>query len=241
MTPVQNRYVQINNVDHAELRVAPRAGARFGDAVNQTAIYPAEFEDVQREFAIVFRRQDTGLQAYALLGLDAHENLFLAEDRWTSRYVPADHLRGPFSIGVARTPDGPGEPMIQVDMDDARVGDPDGLPLFLKHGGNAPYLEQVSGVLRLLYQGLDNAAPAYAALDEAGLLTPVTLNVDVAEDRRYTIADVLVVDIEQMAKLSGEPLERLHRSGVLRLAILAAASLGNIAHLIALKNRKDGR
>lgn len=231
MTPVQ-----INNIDHADLRVSPRAGGAFGDAANQAVVFPAEFEELQREFAIIFRRRDEGLQAYVLLGLDRDENLYLAGDYWTSRYVPASHQRGPFSIGMVRSAaDDVGEPMLHVDIDDPRVGDDAGLPLFLEHGGNTPYLDHITGVLRLLYEGLETAPPAYAALDEAGLLAPVTLTVDVSEERRYTVPDVLVVDIERLAALTGEPLERLHSSGVLRLAILAAASLGNIQHLIARK------
>ena len=229
--------VQLNNIDHADLRVSPKAGAAYGDAANQALIFPAEFEELQREFAIVFRRRDSGLQAYALLGLDRDENLFLAEDRWVTRYVPATHRRGPFSIGIARdSGDGtPGEPMIHADLDDPRVGDDQGLPLFLQHGGNAPYLDHVSAVLRLLYQGMESAPAAYAALDEAGLLAPVTLTIDVSEERQYTVPDVLVIDIEALAGIAGEPLERLHRTGVLRLAILAAASLGNVQQLIARK------
>ncbi|MGK6357130.1 SapC family protein [Sphingomonas sp. DT-207] len=231
--------VQINNIDHADLRVSPRAGVEFGDATNQALVFPAEFEELQREFAIIFRRRENGLQAYALLGLDRGENLFLSGDRWASRYVPAMHRRGPFSIGIARTSaDGaPGEPMIHVDIDDPRVGDANGLPLFLEHGGNALYLDHISNVLRLLYQEMESAPGFYAALDEAGLLTPVTLTVDVSEDRRYTVPDVLVIDVERLAALTGEPLERLHRSGMLRLAILAAASLGNVQQLIARKQK----
>ncbi|MBO9622661.1 MAG: SapC family protein [Sphingomonas sp.] len=228
--------VQINNIDHAQLRVSPRAGAAFGDATNQALVFPAEFEELQREFAIIFRRRETGLQAYALLGLDRDENLFLAGEHWASRYVPATLRRGPFSIGIARSEDGEaGEPMVHLDMDDPRVGDSEGLPLFLEHGGNAPYLDHMSGVLRLLYQEMEKAPAFYAALDEAELLAPVTLSIDVSEERRYTVPDVLVVDIERLAGLAGEPLERLHRSGALRLAIFAASSLGNVQQLISRK------
>jgi hypothetical protein len=229
--------VQINNVDHADLRVSPRFGAEFGDAVNQALVFPAEFEELQREFTIVFRRRENGLQAYALLGLDRDENLFLSGERWTTRYVPAMHRRGPFSIGVARSSaDGaPGEPMIHLDMDDPRVGDREGFALFLEHGGNAPYLDHISDVLRLLYTETERAPAAYGALDDAELLVPVTLTIDVSDERRHTVPNVLVVDVERMAMLSGEPLDRLHRSGVLRLAVLAAASLGNVQELIARK------
>ncbi|UZK67255.1 SapC family protein [Sphingomonas sp. M1-B02] len=231
--------VQINNIDHAALRVSPRAGADFGDAANQALVFPAEFEELQREFAIIFRRRETGLQAFALLGLDRDENLFLAGDRWASRYVPATHRRGPFSIGISRNSvgDEASEPMVHVDMDDPRVGDAQGLPLFLEHGGNTTYLDHITAVLRLLYDGMETAPAAYSALDEAGLLAPVTLSIDVSEDRRYTVPDVFVVDIEALAALAGEPLERLHRSGLLRLATLAAASLGNVQQLIARKQK----
>lgn len=229
--------VQINNIDHASLRVGQRAGAEFGDAANQAPVFPAEFEELQREFAIIFRRRDTGLQAYALLGLDRDENLFLSGDRWTSRYVPANNRRGPFSIGIApASADGtPGEPMIHVDLDDPRTGDSEGLPLFLEHGGNAPYLDHISEVLRLLYQEMERAPAFYAILDQAELLTPVTLTIDVTEDRRYTVPDVLVIDADKLAALTGEALELVYRSGVLQLAILAMASLGNIQQLIARK------
>jgi hypothetical protein len=125
--------------------------------------------------------------------------------------------------------------MVHVDMDDPRVGDSEGLPLFLEHGGNAPYLDHISGVLRLLFEEMESAPAFYAALDEAGLLTQVTLTVDVSDDRRYTIPDVHVVDIERLAAVTGDALEQLYRSGVLRLAILAAASLGNMPQLIARK------
>ncbi|RZM05948.1 MAG: peptide ABC transporter permease, partial [Sphingomonas sp.] len=127
-----------------------------------------------------------------------------------------------------------------VIVPDPRVGDDDGLPLFLEHGGNTPYLEHVTGVLRLLYEGMESAPAAYAALDDAGLLAPVTLTIDVSEERRYTVPDVLVVDVERLAALTGEPLERLHHAGILRLAILAAASLANVQQLIARKQRLPG-
>jgi len=49
------------------------------------------------------------------------------------------------------------------------------------------------------------------------------------------VPDVLVVDMEQLAGLRGAQLEQLHSTGLLRLATLAAASLGNVQQLIARK------
>ena len=87
--------VLLNNVDHAELRVVTRRGAEFGDGVNQALVFPTEFDALQREYPILFRRDANGeMQALALLGLDRDENLFLADGRWNARYVPAALERG---------------------------------------------------------------------------------------------------------------------------------------------------
>ncbi|WP_163078876.1 SapC family protein, partial [Acinetobacter baumannii] len=59
-------------------------------------------------------------------------NLFLEGDRWISGHIPLSLQRGPFLIGL--TADG-AAPVIQIDLDDPRVGAADGEPLFLPHGG----------------------------------------------------------------------------------------------------------
>lgn len=233
--------VLLNNIDHGDLRVLARHGAAFGDGVNQVPIFPTEFEDVQREYPIFFRRgAEGGFQAVALLGFDRDENLFLSGDRWQAHYVPAVQARGPFSIVVhdrALSGAGEPEPMIHIDLDDPRVGR-EGEPLFLPRGGNAPYLEQVAGTLRRIYTGMDIACAMYAALEELELLQPVEVEVALDDARRYRLPELFTIDQDRLARLDAAALERLHRPGFLRLAFLAAASLGGVHRLIELKNRK---
>lgn len=232
--------VLLNNVEHADLRVAIRPGAEFGDAVNQLPIYPSEFEEAQRSFPIVFRREDEGIQAYVLLGLDRDENLFLEEGRWTSDYVPAVQRRGPFSIGIDRSRSdeaGQGDPLVYIDGDDPRVGADDGLPVFLEHGGNAPLLDHIASVLRVIHEGMTTAPAIYAEFEAAGLLQPVDIQISLSDEDGYELPDLLTIDQSALAALSGEPLEQLHASGLLRAATMAASSLGNIQHLIDRKNR----
>jgi hypothetical protein len=232
--------VTLNNIDHHDLCIRPLAGAAFGDSVNQMLIFPTEFEEAQRDFPIIFRKDETGFRALVLLGLDRDENLFLAGERWTSRYVPALSRRTAFSIGMSRADDGAqaADPQVHVDLDDARVNRNEGFPLFLEHGGNAPYLDHVTAVLRLLYEGNETAPMVYAELEQAGLLQPVSLQIQISEEQAYDVPDVFAIDQQALAGLSGEALERLHRNGLLRAAMMAASSLGNIQRLIDLKNRK---
>ena len=232
--------VLLNNVDHHDLRVITRRGAEFGDAVHQVMIFPTEFEAVQREYPIVFRRDAEGaLRPVALLGLARAENLFLdGEGGWRASYVPALLSRGPFSIAAPETADG--EPMIRIDLDDPRVSRSEGTPIFLPQGGNSLQLEQVTAVLRTIYVGHHLLDPMIAAFQAAALLREVNLEARVGEGEVYAIADALVIDRERLAALGGPELAALHEGGFLQAAFMAAASLGMMQRLVELKARAGG-
>ena len=233
--------VLLNNVDHAELGIRMGHGAEFGDDLNQLPIFPAEFEEAQRDYAIVFRRDGDGYRAVVLLGFDPRENLFLTEAGWQARYVPAIQRRGPLSIGSqAGTAATEPELVIHIDPDHPRISQGGGEPLFLPHGGNAPALEHMAHALRVIHEGVDAMRSLGSALDSAGLLHPVQLDVEVGEGRRYHVADVFAVDRQALASLDPTTLHRLNAPGFLALAVLAAASLSNIGRLAALKRDKEG-
>jgi hypothetical protein len=224
---------RLDNVAHADLRIAGGHGPAFGDAVNQIALFLPEFGEAQRHYPILFLRQDNGtLQALAILGFDRDENLFLEGERWAG-YVPALARRGPFLIGL----DGD-EPMIHVDLDHPRVlaeGAQGGEPLFLPQGGQAPALDQAVDALRTIHLGHEAAAAMTALFEELELVRPVTLNVQVSDSQTYNFKDYLAIAPERIAALDGAGLERLSRAGLLPAAVFAAFSLANMNALIARK------
>ena len=232
--------VLLNNVDHQDLKIDTRHKAAFGDAINQVLIFPTEYEDIQREYPILFRRDEGGgFQSVALLGLDQDENLFLGEDGWQARYVPAMQRRGPFSIALQeQQSEAHPQPMIHIDLDHPRVGADVGESLFLRHGGNSPYLEQVAAVLRLIYTGLEVSRPMFAAFEALELIRPVAVEIRLSDEVEYVLPDFHTIDEARLAGLDGAGLARLHEGGFLRAAFLAAASLGNVSRLI---ERKRGR
>lgn len=230
--------VQLNNIDHHDLRVVVGHGPEFGDNINQVLIFPSEFEEVQREYAIFFTPgADGAMQAVALLGLDRDENLYLDERGWNARYVPAVQQRGPFSIGLNRD-DADAAPMVHIDLDHPRVRRDEGYPLFLPHGGNAPYLEHVSGVLRTIYAGLELTAPMFAAFEAAGLIEPVSVEIQLSETESYSLPDYSTISAERLRALDGAALAALNAQGFLYLAFLVLASHGNVPGLIARKNAR---
>ena len=196
-----------------------------------------EFVLAQRDYPIVLRRKDDGWRAFALLGLDAGENLFLDGASWRARYVPALAQRGPFSIGVSGEGD---EPMIHIDMDHPRVSRSDGEPLFRDHGGNAPYLDHVARVLQVIYAGAEIAPAMFAEFEAAGLIAPVTLEIELPDGRKYRVPDCHTIDAAALAGSDGATLAALSARDFLRAAVWIGSSLGNVARLIELKVRADG-
>jgi hypothetical protein len=236
------RAVLLDNISHKDLRVRTGYSAEFGDKVNNALIFPTEFAFAQREYPILFRRDPGGhLQAVALLGLDKDENLFLDSAGWNARYVPAVQQRGPFLIGFRnREVDGNvvREPVIHVDLDHPRISQTEGEPVFLRHGGNTPYLEHANRMLQLIYKGTAAAGPVYAAFEEAGLVEDVQIQIDLDDRTQYSLPGFLTISQDRLAALESVQLERLHKAGYLQLAMLVMTSLGNVPWLIELKNRR---
>lgn len=236
--------VLLDNITHKNLKIRTGYSAEFGDSVNNVLIFPTEFAFIQREYPILFRKDEDGnFQSVALLGFDKEENLFLQGDRWEARYVPAVQQRGPFLIGFRQKEiDGElvREPMVHVDLDHPRIGNTEGAAVFLPHGGNSPYLERTNKALQTIYHGAEAAKDMFAALDTEGLIEPVNIDVNLDSNGRtqYKLPGFYTVSQEKLGNLSAEQLARLHKPGYLQLAMLAATSLGNINWLIELKNRK---
>lgn len=234
--------VLLDTIAHADLRVATGYAAEFGDAVNQCVVFPTEFDAVQRDYPILFRRDGAGaFYAVALLGLDRDENLFLDRGGWQARHVPVLHQRGPFLIGmVERTVDGvvQSEPMLHVDLDHPRIAAQGGQPAFLPHGGQSPYLDHIVTVLRAIHDGLAQRTTMFAAFEAADLIEPITLDVALDAETHYNIPDCFTIAPARLARLDAAALDTLHRAGFLHHAFSIASSLGNVATLIERKNRK---
>ena len=53
-----NLMSSLNNIDHHDLGFVHLHGVAFGDNINQMLVFPTEFEEIQREYPIFFRRTD---------------------------------------------------------------------------------------------------------------------------------------------------------------------------------------
>jgi hypothetical protein len=231
----------LDNVAHKDLRVRLKFGAAFGDNVGSVLTFPTEFADLQREYAIFFRRDSKGeFYSVALLGLASDENLYLDGERWDAHFLPGMLARGPFMVGFQEREEG-GEvirqPVIHVDLDHPRISPTEGERVFLEQGGHSPYLQGVTRVLGGLNEGFELSKAMFAAFTELQLIAPVDLEVKITGAETANLMGFFSLDREKIAKLDGEALRKLHRSGFLQVAYLVLASHANLNLLIEKKVR----
>ena len=82
-----------------------RHGAAFGDAINQVLVFPTEFEEIQREYPIFFRKDGEGAFSRSPCSASTATRICSSTATgWQARYVPAMQRRGPFSIALQERP-----------------------------------------------------------------------------------------------------------------------------------------
>jgi hypothetical protein len=223
------RHVQLNNVQHKNLRVITRRSAQLGDGAGSVVVFPTEFREAQREYPIFFRKEP-GIEDFltvALFGFAKDENLFLDGNGWNARYIPAVLARGPFLIGFQQE-----APVIHIDLDHPRVSETEGEPLFLPLGGQSPYLQYIASVLDVLHRGLAAAKRMSAAFAELELVVPVKLEVRLTADEHRNLLGYYTIDEERLRTLDAPSLAKLHQAGFLESAYLVIASLNNFQKLV---------
>lgn len=234
------QYELLNNVAHKDLRIVTRRGEDLGDAIGGCAVYPTEFNELQKYYPILFQASEDGSWlTIVLFGFEANENLFLVGDQWRVPYIPAVIEREPFVIGMQQRSIGNVEPVVHVDLDSPRIAkDGNGEVIFLPYGGNSPFLERITNVLSLVHEGVAEADRMLSEFKRLDLIEGITLEIEFSNGVLYKNSRYATVSKEKLLALPDAEVAALHRSGLLRYAYLMIGSISNIQQLVDIKNSR---
>ena len=234
-----SNHVLLNNVDHKDLKIITDRSAALGDNVMYSFTFPFEFRNIQAHYPIFFQADASGERYFpvAMLGLQHDENLFLSAEGWDAGYIPIAIERQPFLIGFDSAADD-AQAVVHVDMDSPRVSETEGQPLFLEHGGNAPYLTRVAEILDALHHGDQQNGPFVQALKDHDLLESFTLDMELQDGSKNRLAGFFTINEDKLAMLDGEALRGLHQEGHLQAIYMVLASHSHMRDLIMRKNAR---
>lgn len=235
-----SQFQLLNNITHQDLRIITRRGIDLGDGVAGCAVYPTEFNELQKYYPIVFQPMEDGSWlTIALFGFEANENLFLNDDKWSVPYIPAVIEREPFIIGMQQRANGQIEPVVHIDLESPRVTKKEeGEPIFLPYGGNAPLLERITDVLSVVHEGVAENERMLAEFQRLNLIESITFEVEFSNGAHYKNSRYATVSKEKLFALPDADIAALHRTGLLRYAYLMIGSISNVQQLVNWKNAK---
>lgn len=229
----------LNPHEHRNLGVLTDYLPQLGYQHGSVMVMPNEIQDIQKEYAILFRKHpETGrLFLNALLGFNEKENLFLdGEGNWLADYIPLAVSKGPFLIGF--TQDGEhSKPVLSIDMDDPRVVQNAGTLLFTENLDASDYLNQVNQQLAQMHEATPMQNAMIESFNQYELIEPVSIEVELNNGEQINFAGAYTISEEKLAALSADALSKLNQHGFLSAAFYIAGSLGNIKKLISLKNK----
>jgi hypothetical protein len=232
----------LNNVQHKDLKIIISRSAELGDNIWYVPTFPNEFKNLQRHYPVFFiKNPDDGeFQAVAMFGVEEGENLFLDENGWHASYIPLNIMRQPFLIGFQEQDLGgekKREPVVTVDMDSPRIHPELGEPVFLEHGGNSEFLENINSILNVLFVGMRTTRPFFATLEDLNLLESFVLDAQLSDGSEHRLAGFYTINEDVLAELEGEQLEMLNKRGYLEAIYMAIASMTNLPALLERKNQ----
>lgn len=223
----------LNEIEHQDLRVSLEPSVELGDDQGAFMAFPTEFHQLSREFPILFRPNESGVQqAFAITGFDGEENLFLVDGVWKGRATPSVLAKGPFLLGLQKN----SEPVVSVDLDHPKAAG--GGRVFLENGGNSPLLNTAISALNNIHDGVALASAMYEQFEKQGLFESVELEFEISEGHTQRMTGFFAITEARLNVLSKEALYDLNQNGFLQAAFNVNLSLQNFDRLISLKRER---
>lgn len=235
-------HVLLNNVEHKNLKVVNSYTNTFGHDQMCVPVFPVEARHAQAHYPLIFAKDANGqFQMVALLGLEQGENVFLNEGQWTASYKPLVVEKGPFLIG-RNVPGESGEETlsIHVDLDDERVlmnENPveNAIDVFLPHGGNSEYIDNIANVLSTLHQSHERHKNFVDTLVHYSLIESFVVDVDVDGNGTHRLSGFYTINEDVLKGLNKDALGSLHSNGDLDTIYMMLASMSQLRRIVALK------
>ena len=236
-------HVLLNNIEHKDLKINTDRTQEMGDNVWFAQTFPMELRNVQAHYPILFQKDpSTGqFMLVALFGFENDDNLFLSNGKWDATYIPFAIQRMPFYIGFQDIENNGAtekQRVITLDVDSPKVNKNKGVDLFLEHGGNSDYLEDIAIILETLHEGIQQTGSFISALVSFDLIEAVTLDIELNDNSKNQLVGFYTINEDNLNALSNENYLALQKAGFIEAIYMIIASQMNIHDLVARKNAK---
>jgi len=232
--------VVVDNKNHLNLKIDTNKAEQHGAKLNLVPAVMSEFINMAVQYPLVITKHaDTGqFVIAAMLGFEAGENLFWRDEQWQGLYLPLQIRRQPFFVNNADENSDKGNYVVCFDSDSPTISQDVGQAVFEDNGEESEYFQQAKSCLAQLLRGEVDNKRLLEHLEKMELLQVMKMEITFANQQATTLNGLYTIDQEKLASLSADNISFLHKEGLLQAIYTLIISLGQMHHLIDLKNKK---
>lgn len=229
-------FVPVRKESHQNLKLASKRDLAHLEGQHIVPVTAAEFAQASASFPIVFVKNPDSprYRSVAMLGLEAAENLFYVDKKWSALSLPQGAGMTPFSLGL--DPDRENTLTACIDLDSPFVGEDKDLALYEADGKESELLSNVQNSLGRLYENEKMTENFIKELEQNELLQELELNVDLANGEKKKLTGLFTVNEEKIKTLPDEKVVDFHKRGLFVPIYAMLGSLGQINRLVQLRN-----
>lgn len=223
--------VPLRFAEHYNLKVLETNDYSYARGEVLAPIVFDEMADIAREYPIVFPDNGSGLPA-ALLGLEADQNAYLADDgHWQATYIPSHIRRYPFAFTEAPGDTEANRFTIVFEANAPHFRDTNGHPVFTADGQLSEHMKRRVALLEEIQKKLPLTQRLVSDIDAAGLLVERVMCIRKPHGEEHRVKGLRIVDEKKLNAMPHEQFATLRDKGALPLVY---------AHLLSWANFRQG-
>jgi len=230
-------FVPVRKEQHQNLKLSKMRDLSHTTDQHIVPIAAAEYAQASASFPIVLVKNPDSehYRSVVMLGLEAGENLYFQDEKWTALSLPQSISMMPFSLGF--DPDKENTLTACIDLDSPFVGEDKELALFEKDGKESEVLNNVQQALGRLYDNERMTENFIKELEENNLLQELELNVALSTDEKKKLVGIFTINEDKIKELPDEKVIDFHKRGLFVPIYSMLGSLSQINRLVQLRNQ----
>ena len=231
--------VPVKKEQHQNLKVASARDLTQLAGEHIIPISAAEFAQASASFPLVLVKnpESSRFRSVAMLGLEAGENLYFVDNKWSALSLPQCVTMVPFSLGL--DPEKENTLTACIDLDSAFVGEDKDLPLFDKEGKETEVWANAQQALGRLYDNERMTEKFIKELEENDLLQEIELNIALSTGEKKKLVGIFTLNEDKIKDLPDEKVIDFHQRGLFVPIYSMLGSLSQINRLVQLRNQNS--
>jgi hypothetical protein len=232
-------FVAIRSDKHQNLKISQKRNLAHVANQHIITITASEYAQSSASFPIVLVKNPDSprYRSVAMLGIEAGENVYYQDDKWSALSVPQSIGMAPFALGL--DPEKENTLTACVDVDSEFVGEDKDLALFEAEGKESELLTNVQNSLGRLYENEKMTESFIKELDDNDLLQELELKIDLSTGEKKKLTGLFTVNEDKIKSLADDKVLDFHKRGLFVPIYAMLGSLSQINRLVQLRNQNN--